>query len=658
MPFHFSRVLRSAKRYALDWMLNNNIIYPTAIEDPRQDRHLLELGSDDVVIMITTGGCNVLDRIIDGPKQVHAVDHNPRQNYLLALRLAACRVLSYEEFFALFAENDMKILHDNYPDIRADLAEVSPAAAVFWDGYRHRISNWQYCGSTGGVVYWLITLMMTFGLSKTARDLLAAQSIEEQTELLSNFGFLERFYLFLSWQFILRTGWLVGVPCTQMALCRDNRVWTTVEHVYKETHILKDNYFWYGALTGGYSHECCPRYLKKEGFDTLKQRISDAPDCIVWHTGDMIKYMASLPDGSLSAAILLDHLDWMSDDQVLHEFQVLLRKIRPGGRILWRSAASHIPHSCLTGLTRDETRTRQIVKKYPCRVGSYMGTFVADIQDLDDPLSVLPPHVVPHKSKLSWWCALQVMYHNIVSPIKGKTQAERLESFYAGQKDLYDEYRQHMLHGRDYLIAALPLPVGGVSELKEDEKWTWVDIGAGTGMNMEYMGRGRLAKFKRIHLVDLCPSLLSIAIARIKQLGLADVASTHCHDATQSLSESGIVDGSADLVTFSYSLTMMPSWRKTLEVATAALKPGGYIAVTDFCPGHHKSGLENRLWTKMFSTDHVVLDKAHVETLLSSFDTQYFFEGLGGFPKVPFVQCAFYDYLGKKPSSSHIDSSA
>jgi S-adenosylmethionine-diacylgycerolhomoserine-N-methlytransferase len=62
--------------------------------------------------------------------------------------------------------------------------------------------------------------------------------------------------------------------------------------------------------------------------------------------------------------------------------------------------------------------------------------------------------------------------------VQGSTQQERLESFYVSQADLYDSYRYRMLHGRLPMVRAMPAPKGGV----------WVDMGGGTGSNLEFFG--------------------------------------------------------------------------------------------------------------------------------------------------------------------------
>src|SRR5262249_60107494 len=92
---------------------------------------------------------------------------------------------------------------------------------------------------------------------------------------------------------------------------------------------------------------------------------------------------------------------------------------------------------------------------------------------------------------------LKVLYHLTLSPIRGATHAERLESFYQGQADAYDSFRARLLHGRKELFETLPVPEGGL----------WIDMGGGTGSNLEYLGNS-LQRLQKLYLVDLSPSLL------------------------------------------------------------------------------------------------------------------------------------------------------
>jgi len=71
--------------------------------------------------------------------------------------------------------------------------------------------------------------------------------------------------------------------------------------------------------------------------------------------------------------------------------------------------------------------------------------------------------------------------------------------------------------------------------------------------------------FRKIYIVDLSPSLCNIARKRVRCLHLADLVHVLCDDAV-SFDLPGIPDaeGNIDLITMSYSLSMMPSYTPQL----------------------------------------------------------------------------------------------
>src|SRR5579862_7208947 len=85
------------------------------------------------------------------------------------------------------------------------------------------------------------------------------------------------------------------------------------------------------------------------------------------------------------------------------------------------------------------------------------------------------------------------------APAGNGSHAERLEWFYARQAKHYDTFRKHLLQGRRRLFQSIPVPDDGV----------WVDMGGGTASNLEFLG-GSINKLKKVYVVDLAPSLLSI----------------------------------------------------------------------------------------------------------------------------------------------------
>jgi len=245
-------------------------------------------------------------------------------------------------------------------------------------------------------------------------------------------------------------------------------------------------------------------------------------------------------------------------------------------------------------------------------------------------------------AKRSFASDLRVIWHLIAHPVRGTTHAERLESFYSGQADDYDSFRARLLHGRDELIDDLTFPDGGV----------WVDMGAGTGENVLRAGR-RAQALSEIHLVDLSQSLLDVAEKQLTDAGFSQ-ARFHLADATRI----DLPPESADVVTFSYSLTMIPDWFEAIQLAQSVLKPGGTIAVTDFYVSRKYADdaerqhgwLRRAFWTHWFAADNVFLSGDHPAMLKRRFDTERFDQRLGKVPYLPLVRAPYYRFVGTKPA--------
>eukprot|EP00242_Pyramimonas_sp_CCMP2087_P006097 CAMPEP_0198198760 /NCGR_PEP_ID=MMETSP1445-20131203/2159_1 /TAXON_ID=36898 /ORGANISM="Pyramimonas sp., Strain CCMP2087" /LENGTH=177 /DNA_ID=CAMNT_0043868397 /DNA_START=162 /DNA_END=692 /DNA_ORIENTATION=+ len=143
---------------------------------------------------------------------------------------------------------------------------------------------------------------------------------------------------------------------------------------------------------------------------------------------------------------------------------------------------------------------------------------------------------------------MQVLKAMWFPSIKGSTHQEQLESFYKTQAHLYDSYRCRMLHGRKPLVQSMPASSGDV----------WVDLGGGTGSNLEFFGAD-ISEFKKVVVVDLTPSLVQVARERVLTNKWANVEIV-LGDATDQNLEGLPAAGSVDLLTISYALTMIPNW--------------------------------------------------------------------------------------------------
>jgi S-adenosylmethionine-diacylgycerolhomoserine-N-methlytransferase len=244
------------------------------------------------------------------------------------------------------------------------------------------------------------------------------------------------------------------------------------------------------------------------------------------------------------------------------------------------------------------------------------------------------------KPQGSFFGDLKILWHLMVKRARGKTHQERLESFYHGQASGYDSFRSRMLHGRQELFSAIDVVPDSV----------WIDFGAGTGENAERLG-DKLKSIRKGYLVDLCPSLLEVARQRTHERKWHNIEAV-CGDATTYVPPEGAVD----LVTFSYSLTMIPDWYLAVDHALRLLKPGGQIAVVDFyvsrkypAEGLKRHGWFSRtVWPTWFASDNVHLNPDHIPYLQSRFETVLLRESRGKLPYIPFLRVPHYNFIGRK----------
>jgi S-adenosylmethionine-diacylgycerolhomoserine-N-methlytransferase len=233
---------------------------------------------------------------------------------------------------------------------------------------------------------------------------------------------------------------------------------------------------------------------------------------------------------------------------------------------------------------------------------------------------------------------LRTLFQLVASPIRGQTQSERLESFYSRQVGNYDQFRKKLLHGREKLYNRLPKPVGG----------HWVEMGGGTGANLEFLGE-RIRELGKVSVVDLCPSMIQHAKQRASIRGWNNVEAVVADASTIDLCP-------ADVIVFSYSLTMIPNWFAALECAIQRLNPGGMLGVVDFYvsrkypqAGHLRHSWAKRsFWPMWFSFDNVHLSPDHVPYLHTKLKPVYFNESLGKIPFLPIFKAPYYQFIGQK----------
>lgn len=351
------------------WVHGRNLVYNTCWEDPRIDRVALALRPEHAVLVITSAGCNALDYVLQEPRVVHCVDVNPRQNALLQLKLAGIAALDHTDFFSLFGHGSAVHHRELYHD--ALRPRLEGFARRYWDKYIDFFrrgpgrSSFYFRGTAG---YFARTANQfadrVLGIRDQVERLLSAQSVEQQEEI-----YLREIKPVLwsrpvKWMVARDTTLsLLGVPRAQRQQVERYHdrgiagfIEDCVETVFTQLP-LHDNYFWRVYLTGHYTHDCCPEYLRPENFARLKAGLADR---VRVHTNSVAGFLKEQP-ATVDRFVLLDHMDWMSawrQDLLQEEWQQLLDRAAPNARFLWRSGGTETAFVDPVIVQRDGRPTR------------------------------------------------------------------------------------------------------------------------------------------------------------------------------------------------------------------------------------------------------------------------------------------------------------
>eukprot|EP00879_Flechtneria_rotunda_P011867 GHRR01012396.1.p1 GENE.GHRR01012396.1~~GHRR01012396.1.p1 ORF type:complete len:672 (+),score=176.99 GHRR01012396.1:1113-3128(+) len=226
----------------------------------------------------------------------------------------------------------------------------------------------------------------------------------------------------------------------------------------------------------------------------------------------------------------------------------------------------------------------------------------------------------------------------------GADHAARLESFYGPQAAAYDKFRAKFLWGRRPMLAA------AAARLRNRNDLIWVDMGGGTGENVDMMADYMsLHHFKAIYVVDLCHSLCEQAKLKVKAKGWKNV-----HVVEGDACEFRVPEGEASLITFSYSLSMIPPFHDAVDSAVSQLSADGLLGMADFyvsakydTPMRQMCWARRFFWRSIFDIDNIDIGperRAYLETKL---ERVWEVNNEGSIPWVPYLRAPYFVWLGR-----------
>ncbi len=313
----------------------NDILYSQCWEDPAIDRAAFRIRPDDVVFSITSGGCNVLTFLLDDPRKVIALDFNPYQNYLLELKIAAFKTLSYDEVLEFIGVHESDRRSMLYRRMRGALRDESRG---YWDMQQQKIARGVlHCGRYERYMGLLRTWIHLFIGRKFIESFFTTDSPERRSML------FHTKWENIWWRLLTR----VLLSRRTMSVLFDKAFFEFLDDSFsfgehfaaraeRALTILpcRKNYFLSYILFGRfYDENCLPHYLRRENFSTIRDRL----DRIMVVTDSCERFFATLPDHTISKFNFTNIFEWMSPAAFEALLRDTIRVARDGAVLTYRN---------------------------------------------------------------------------------------------------------------------------------------------------------------------------------------------------------------------------------------------------------------------------------------------------------------------------------
>ncbi len=385
--FHGSRLLRRAvhrnRVLSVDGALERlftlafgNFVYAQIWEDPAIDLEALEVMRESRMVVIASGGCNMMSYLTASPTHITAVDLNAAHVALNRLKLAAVRHLpdhaSFHRFFAVAADS-ANVWHYR----RRLRQQLDATTRAYWDGRdltgRRRISRFargiHRYGLLGRFIKAVHVACRLHG--SDPRRLISARSLAEQRQL------FEREIEPLFERRLVR--WLVDRPATLFGLGIPPAQYKALagDHPDGLVAILRqrverlacdfnidNNYFAWQAFARQYDPApggSVPPYLELRNFETVRANANRVDVRQISFT----EHLRTQPNASLDRYVLLDAQDWMSDADLTELWIEISRTAKAGARVIFRTAAQptllpgRVPDWVLNGWHYEADRSKK-----------------------------------------------------------------------------------------------------------------------------------------------------------------------------------------------------------------------------------------------------------------------------------------------------------
>ncbi|MBC2838995.1 DUF3419 family protein [Robiginitalea sp. SC105] len=340
----------------------SKLVFTQSWEDPLCDHRALEIRKGDTVVAITSGGCNILGFLLFDPGKIFCLDINPAQSYLLELKIAAMRVLTFDEFQCF---SGLTSGFDRMTLFAKVVEQLGPGATSFWASRTAIIEN-------GFIMQGRYDRFVKFA-GRVLKVLQGKDRINRLMEKKSE-GEQHKFYdeVWDTWQYraiyklLFNKHVLARKGLSADYFHFDDGSASFAESFYRRARNafrnlpIEGNYFLSLYVTGSYAdpHQV-PDYLKQEYFEIIRSRL----DRLNILTTDAQSWLDNQGMEQIDCFALSNICELMSEDETNRLFEAVGRIASHRARVIFRNLIipREVPHYLNNTIVKNEQLSRELL---------------------------------------------------------------------------------------------------------------------------------------------------------------------------------------------------------------------------------------------------------------------------------------------------------
>lgn len=339
------------------------LVFSQNWEDPRCDHSALKITSGDVVMAITSGGCNVLGFLEFDPKAIHSIDINAAQSFLLELKISAIKYLTFEEFLNFSGLKECENRGELFEKFQSHL---SSDALRFWKKNEKVLEKgFLMNGKYDSFVKFASKFLKILQGKKRIDGLFKDKPLESQKEYYDNIWNTRPYraiYKLLFNKHILASKGLSAdyFHFDDGSSSFAESFYNRAKNAFRDIPI-KNNYFLSLYVRGRYANlEEVPEYMKEAPFHTIKPRL----DRIHLHTIEAQNWIDNMEDNSIDCFALSNICELMSVSETERLFASVYRTARPGARLIFRNLMipREVPESLRDTIVKNQSLSTYLQK--------------------------------------------------------------------------------------------------------------------------------------------------------------------------------------------------------------------------------------------------------------------------------------------------------